>query len=300
MSPQRAGGRFAPTPSGALHAGSLVAAVGSWMEARRRGGSWHLRFDDLDRPRVAAGAEAAIRACLQAFGLHWDSTSHQSLRRPLYHAMLHALQRTGLVYPCACSRREIELAGRPGADGPIYPGTCRTGMPAGRPARVLRLRVSGPVCFTDLLQGAQRLDLEALGGDFPLYRLDGTYSFHLATAVDDACQGFDPVVRGADLLETTARQILVQRLLGLPSPAYLHLPVAVDTTGAKLSKQTRAAPLDPGQPLPALRQALAFLGQDPPPATITDLAAFWRDALARWDPGRIAPVRTLVWPPARP
>lgn len=259
-------GRFAPTPSGPLHFGSMLAAIGSWCDARANRGVWQLRMDDIDPPRVAAGAIDEILRCLRAFALDWDGDIvYQSRRADAYHAALHVLRKRAPVFACACSRREIGEAGLAGADGALYPGTCRGGLPPGRAARALRLRVDqAEIVFEDALQGNTAQRLETQVGDFVLYRADHVYSYHLACAVDDAEQGITHVVRGADLLDSTPRQIHLQHLLGLPTPEYLHLPVVVDESGAKLSKQTLARPVDASRPAPVIHDALKLLGQQPP------------------------------------
>jgi glutamyl-Q tRNA(Asp) synthetase len=279
-------GRFAPSPTGPLHFGSLVAAVGSFLEARTRGGEWLVRMEDLDPLRVAPGADEAILGALRACGLEWDgAVVHQSARTEARHAALHRLRQAGLVYPCACSRREIADSALAGTEGPIYPGTCRGGLPEGKTARALRLSTLGAAAdFEDAVQGRMVHDFERESGDFVLYRADGVHAYQLAVVVDDAEQGITDVVRGADLLGSTPRQIHLQRLLGLPRPRYAHLPVAVNPAGEKLSKQTHAAPLDPARPLPALVAALAFLGQQPPPELArATLKHFWDWALPSWD-----------------
>jgi glutamyl-Q tRNA(Asp) synthetase len=268
-------GRFAPSPTGPLHFGSLVAALASWLDARAAGGRWLLRIEDLDQPRVQPGAADAIQRALESFALYWDGeVVFQSRRTALYE---EALRRLGeKVYGCGCSRREIadstlSLA----ADGAaIYPGTCRAGLPPGRTARALRVRSDGDtVRFVDRVQGPQAQDVAREVGDFVLRRADGPFAYQLAVVVDDAEQGVTDVVRGADLLDSTARQILLQRLLGLPTPRYLHVPVAVDAAGEKLSKQAGALPA-----APSLRKALAFLGQ-PPTESLAEAVRHWNPAL---------------------
>lgn len=289
-------GRFAPTPSGPLHFGSMLAAIASWCDARAHGGNWQLRIDDLDPPRVAAGASDDILRCLASFGLHWDGdVVYQSRRGDAYHAALHRLREHGHVFACACSRREIAEGGLAGIDGAVYPGTCRDGLPEGRAARALRLRVQDvTVGFDDALQGRVEQQLASQVGDFVLFRADHVYSYHLACVVDDAEQGVTEVVRGADLLDSTPRQIYLQRLLGLATPAYLHLPVIVDAGGAKLSKQTLAQPVDASDPLPVLLDAMTLLGQQPPAplarATIGE-ALDW--AVAHWQRARLPAVRSV-------
>jgi glutamyl-Q tRNA(Asp) synthetase len=286
-------GRFAPTPSGPLHFGSLVAAAGSYLEAKSRGGEWRVRVDDLDPPRVAPGATDSILHCLEAFGFEWDGpVLYQSRRLPAYHAALHRLGLLGVVYPCACTRREIADSAIPGAGNPLYPGTCRNGFPPSRSARALRLNVRGmQIELDDRVLGRQHRNLERETGDFILYRADRVYAFHLASAVDDGEQGMTDVVRGADLLESSLRQAQLLRLLELPVPRYLHLPVAVDQRGEKLSKQAKAAPIDPGRPLAALKAVWRFLNQALPDDldAAATVAEFWRYAIKRWDLARVGP-----------
>jgi glutamyl-Q tRNA(Asp) synthetase len=311
-------GRFAPSPTGPLHFGSLVAAVGSYLEAKCHDGLWLLRMEDLDAPREQPGAAEAILRTLEACGMGWDGKIvYQSRRKDAYRAALEHLQAKGLTYACGCSRREIadsvlafapargaSAAHRPllaqaragGAgseavqDGAlIYPGTCRNGLAPGKAPRATRLRVDDTAIeFKDLVQGSIRQALAAAAGDFVLLRADGLYAYQLAVVVDDAEQQITDVVRGADLLDSTPRQIYLQRLLGLPTPRYLHLPAAVNAGGEKLSKQTRAAPVDERDPVPALAQALRFLGQAPPERLQrATLAEFWDWAIANWSAERI-------------
>ena len=292
-------GRFAPTPSGPLHFGSIVAALGSRLEARAHAGLWRLRIDDLDPPRVLRGAVDRILRCLEALGFEWDGeVLYQSRRRDAYHAALHRLREGGLVYPCCCSRKDIVEAAVAGAEGPIYPGTCRHGSASGRPARALRVRTAGArVRFEDGVLGAQDRDLERDAGDFVLYRADAVFAFHLASAVDDAQQGMTHVVRGADLLESSARQLWLIRALGFSAPRYAHLPVATDSSGQKLAKQSRAAPVDPSRPAQALWPALRFLGQHPPTELARGSAAdIWQWAHAHWRLDRVPRATSLPAP----
>lgn len=278
-------GRFAPTPSGPLHFGSMVAAVGSFLDARSRGGTWLVRIDDLDPPRAVPGAADAILRCLDAFGMHWDGTVvYQSTRNDAYHAALHQLRQSGRTYPCACSRKEISDAGLAGVEGAVYPGTCRNGLATGREARALRVRTDGALVeFHDGLQGDVRQDLQGEIGDFVVYRADQVFAYHLACAVDDAGQGITDVVRGADLISSTPRQIHLQKLLGLPTPAYLHLPVAVNGAGEKLSKQTLARAVTDDDPAPTLARVLQFLGLPPPAQTrAAGLHELWAWAIQNW------------------
>jgi glutamyl-Q tRNA(Asp) synthetase len=289
-------GRFAPTPSGPLHFGSIVAALGSYLEARTRGGRWHVRIDDLDPPRVVPGAADNILRCLEALGFEWDGeVTWQSQRRAAYHAAFHRLLGAGLVYPCACSRTEIAAVARMGVDGPVYPGTCRAGLAPGRAARAWRIRTDGAIVrLEDGVLGSQVRDLAHESGDFALYRADDVYGFHLAAAVDDAEQGMTDVVRGADLLESSARQIWVLECLGLNVPRYAHLPVAVDSQGQKLSKQTHAAPVDATQAVATLCRVLEFLGQEPPAAlTLATPDEVWGWARANWSLARVPRIHSL-------
>ncbi len=259
-------GRFAPSPTGPLHFGSLVAAVGSYLEAKTRGGSWFLRMEDVDAPRCSAAAAAEILRQLEACGLHWDGEIvWQSRRSQVYAAALDRLKASGRVFACACSRRELADSAIAPDGAAIYPGNCRDGLPPGRTARAWRLRVNtARVDFDDAIQGRIVSDLASEAGDFILLRSDGLFAYQLAVVVDDADAGITHVVRGADLLASTPRQIFLQECLGLPRPAYAHLPVAVNAAGEKLSKQTRAVALDVSRPGPALLAALEFLGQQPP------------------------------------
>jgi len=283
-------GRFAPTPSGPLHFGSMVAAVGSYLDARSQGGTWALRIDDLDPPRVAAGSVDSIFRCLEKFQMAWDGdVVFQSARADAYRNAIDQLRGRGLVYACACSRKEVADAALDGPDGPVYPGTCRNGMHAGRDMRAWRVRTSAvPIAFADLLQGAVSQDLEREIGDYVLLRADDVVAYHLACAVDDGAQGITHVVRGADLLSSTPRQIYLQRLLGLPTPAYLHLPVALNAAGEKLSKQTLARAVDPERAAAVLADVLRFLNH-PPPSEIgaDDLAALWDWAVRHWQRERL-------------
>ena len=278
-------GRFAPSPTGPLHFGSLIAAVGSYLQARKMEGRWLVRMEDLDLPRVVPGAAEAILSTLESFGLFWDDeVLFQSSRFPAYGAALERLEEH--LYPCGCSRAEILRSS--GARG-IYPGTCRHGLPPGKSPRALRLSTRRQeITFRDRIQGRYRQDLEREVGDFVVRRADGLFAYQLAVVVDDAEQGVTEVVRGSDLLDSTPRQILLQRLLGYPTPGYAHLPVITNRQGQKLSKQTHAPPLDRRRPLPALWQALDFLGQRPPRELLDgDLDAFWEWAIAHWDIGEV-------------
>ena len=278
---ERPRGRFAPSPSGRLHFGSLVAALGSFMSARARGGSWLVRMEDIDPPREEPGAAGAILRALERHALEWDGeVLYQSRRGAAYEEALERLRQGGLLYACGCTRREIEAEMPRGPGGPVYTGRCRDGVRAGRAGRALRVRAEGgEVAFEDRLQGRYALHLERQVGDFVVRRADGLYAYQLAVVVDDAAQGITEVVRGCDLIDATPRQLLLQRLLALPTPAYLHLPVALAADGRKLSKQNGAPPLDEGRPAATLAAAWAFLGQRPPP---TEVVAAGAAAFVAW------------------
>ncbi|MEC5399257.1 tRNA glutamyl-Q(34) synthetase GluQRS [Uliginosibacterium sp. H1] len=292
-------GRFAPSPTGPLHFGSLVAALGSCLDARHAGGRWLLRMEDVDAPRCVPGAADTILLQLEALGFEWDGELlWQSRRERHYHAALTRLRDKSAVYPCACTRREMADSALARDGSRRYPGTCRSGLPAGREARAWRLRTQpGVLRFVDLLQGEVSEDLERDVGDFVLLRADGLFAYQLAVVVDDAEQGVTHVVRGADLLDSTLRQIYLQQQLDYPTPQYLHLPVATNMQGEKLSKQTLARALDVTAPARTLAGALRFLGQ-PLPADWADasLAELWRWAIAHWDRARIPRMRAVAWP----
>jgi len=283
-------GRFAPSPTGPLHFGSMVAAVGSFLQACKQNGEWLVRMEDLDPPREAPGAADDILRTLEAFGLHWDGeVVYQSRRGVQYAEALERLKAQGALYPCACSRREIADSSVNGVDGPVYPGTCRDGIAPGRSPRAWRVKVNGQqVEFNDAIQGRLSRNLAQDFGDFIVQRADGFFAYQLAVVVDDAEQGITEIVRGADLIESTPRQIHLQRLLNFPTPYYLHLPVALNAQKEKLSKQTFAAPLDPTRPLPALLQIMRFLRQEVPSELAEgNIEDFWRWSVANWDVARV-------------
>jgi glutamyl-Q tRNA(Asp) synthetase len=284
-------GRFAPTPSGPLHFGSLVAALGSCLDARRQNGAWLLRIEDVDPPRNAPGASDTILRTLEAYGFEWDEpVLYQSQRSKAYQAALESLRRQGRVYPCTCSRKQLAEAAHRGIDGPVYPGTCRN-RPAPAQTAALRLHVpEARIAFTDRQQGRVACAIAGECGDFVLQRADGVYAYHLAVVVDDAEQGINHIVRGADLLTSTPRHIVLQTLLDLPTPDYLHLPVVLDEQGNKLSKQTLAAPIDCRSPLPSLLQAAAFLGMYAD-QQLQNLNEFWEWAVPAWSHRPIEPLR---------
>ena len=288
-------GRFAPSPTGPLHAGSLVAALASFLDARAHGGRWLLRIEDLDPPREQPGAARSIVDTLAAYGFEHDGPiEYQSRRHAHYQEAFERLQAAGFVYPCACTRREIADSvarqghGRERHGELVYPGTCRDGITGGRAPRAWRVRVDDAVIdWTDRSGLVFHEHLADEVGDFVLRRADGLWAYQLAVVVDDADQGVTDVVRGADLIGSTARQIHLQRLLGHPTPRYLHLPVVTDAHGEKLSKQTGATALDMRDPLPALERALGHLGLRGTGADT--LGAFWREAVRLWREAWAAP-----------
>ncbi|MFN0299911.1 MAG: tRNA glutamyl-Q(34) synthetase GluQRS [Burkholderiales bacterium] len=302
-------GRFAPSPTGPLHFGSLIAALGSFLDARANGGDWLVRIEDLDPPREIPGAADRILSTLDAFGLEWTGkVLYQSTRHPAYEAALDALRARGTTYRCYCTRKEIAdaIARRtPRADAPssvaasllnlgtthelVYPGTCRASARVRRRSFAERVHVDAPAtAFQDAVQGTIEQELAREVGDFVVKRADGLFAYQLAVVVDDAYQGITDVVRGADLLDSTPRQIFLGRALGYAPIQYLHLPVAVNASGEKLSKQTRARAIDPTMaPAATLCAALRFLGQDPP-----------RDAIS-WAPREVLTWGVVNWQRAK-
>lgn len=288
-------GRFAPSPTGPLHFGSLVAAAGSYLDAKSRHGEWLVRIEDLDPPRMLAGAADDILHTLEALGLHWDgAVMYQSQRGESYREALNELQHQGVLYSCNCSRREIADSALNASSSLVYPGYCRNGMRPGRSDYALRVKSDDlTIQFHDRLQGHYVQQLAAEVGDFVLRRADGLYAYQLAVVVDDAAQNISDIVRGADILDSTPRQIYLQQLLGLATPSYLHLPVVVNVRGEKLSKQTLAPAVEVASPLPLLFEVLEFLGQDPPRELLQgDLDSLWSWAIAHWAVAKIPAQRT--------
>lgn len=283
-------GRFAPTPSGYLHFGSLVAALASWLDARAAGGRWLVRMEDLDPPREVAGAQAAILQTLDSYGLHWDGeVVYQSLRHAAYQQVIDRLLAQGLAYACTCSRKQLEPY-----QG-IYPGTCRN---AGHTTEDAAIRVRVPELlyrFEDRVQGAYSQHLGRESGDFVIRRRDGLYAYQLAVVLDDAWQGVTDIVRGADLLDSTPRHLYLQELLGLPQPRYLHVPLIIQPDGNKLGKSYRSPPLDPDQAAPLLVRALRALGQAPEAdladGSVQDVLGW---GVAHWNSDAIPRVRTVA------
>lgn len=277
-------GRFAPSPSGPLHFGSLVAALGSYLEARSHQGKWLLRMEDIDPPRERAGAADDILRTLEGFGFEWDGeVLYQSRRSEAYRLALDELAAREQIYACQCSRKEVASAGLIGIDGPRYPGTCRGTPPFSRWQAAIRLQTESlEIGFEDALCGPHRQHIADEVGDFILRRVDGIFAYQLAVVIDDAHQGITHVVRGADLLDSTPRQIYLQQILGYPTPHYTHLPLVLNAQGLKLSKQANDLAVERKNPLPALLAALAFLNQplpDEPPGSVEE---FWRWAIEQW------------------
>ena len=295
-------GRFAPSPTGPLHLGSLLAAVGSWLDARAAGGEWLLRIEDIDPPREPAGASDQILRALEAFALHWDGpVLFQGRSREAFDVALQQLQEAGWAYPCDCSRSDIAAANRAlGREAhQVYPGTCRARRVGPGSTKVLRVRTTGDdLGIEDRLQGAFRQRLEEDVGDFVVRRREGFIAYQLAVVVDDAAQGITDVVRGIDLLDSTPRQLWLQRLLGLPTPRYMHLPIIVAAGGEKLSKQTGAPALDLARASELAWQVLDCLGQAPPPELRGAAPAeLWAWAVPRWRPQQLAGSRSIPVPP---
>ncbi|MEX1201329.1 MAG: tRNA glutamyl-Q(34) synthetase GluQRS [Methylophaga sp.] len=291
-------GRFAPSPTGPLHFGSLLAATASFLDARAHQGQWLLRMEDLDKPREVAGAADDILRTLTAFGFQWDGeVVYQSQQLQRYQAILEHLQQQQLVYPCGCSRREIADIAKAGSDGLIYPGICRNGL-QGKPARSWRLLVPEvAISVEDKIQSIVQQHLSHDVGDFILRRADGIFAYQLAVVADDAWQGVTHIVRGADLLESTPRQVLLQRYLNYSEPSYAHLPVATDHGGRKLSKQNRAEPVRIEENGRVLCEVLTLLGLQPPTdlgtATLTDI---WAWAIQHWHIDKVPRCRRLLAP----
>lgn len=283
-------GRFAPTPSGYLHFGSLMAALASYLDARAVGGRWLLRMEDLDPPREIPGAQTAILTALENYGFEWDGCMiRQSERQEAYADGVRQLLERHLAYPCNCSRKE--LAGQA-----VYPGYCRNRSDLPRDGDVaIRLKVpQQDITFTDRVQGVFSQNLERDVGDFVIRRRDGLFAYQLAVVLDDGWQGVTDIVRGADLLDSTPRQLYLQRLLGLPQPRYLHVPLIVQPDGQKLGKRYRSPPLEARQASPLLLRALHALGQQPDKALLGARPREIMDwAIANWDSERIPRVQTL-------
>ncbi len=288
-------GRFAPSPTGPLHFGSLVAAVAGYLQARSRGGRWSLRIEDVDRHRCRPRWAEAIPAALRTLGMAWDGpVTFQSRHGARYREALDRLRAQGLLYACRCSRRTLARIAPRGPLGPVYPGLCREAGLVDGPQRALRLRVAGVERAFDPVMGTLAQDLERELGDFVLRRADGLFAYQLAVVVDDLVQGITEVVRGADLWDNTPRQRYLARCLGGEFPSTVHVPVAVDDLGRKLSKSSGAAALDLARPGAEVVRALTFLGQDPPAELArAPLEEIWDWAIAHWDLRRIPRQREI-------
>lgn len=296
--PTRYRGRFAPSPTGDLHLGSLLTATASYLEARVRHGEWLVRIENIDPPREVPGSAGRMLDTLERFGFQWHGTPlYQSTRTAAYEEAASRLLDAGHAYACGCSRSDIARdAFRHGEEGPIYPGTCRHGLPPGKSARALRVRVpeNGLLCFEDGLQGHVCQDLARDIGDFVIRRADGPFAYQLAVVVDDAAQGITHVVRGADLLLSTPRQIWLYRLLDFTPPSFLHVPLIKDADGRKLSKQLKSIPVDPANPVASLVHALELLRQSPPASLMrATLAEVWEWAEQNWSLERLKGVAEI-------
>ncbi len=291
-------GRFAPSPTGPLHFGSLVAAVASYCDAKVNHGKWLLRIEDLDKPREIAGAADTILRQLEAFGFEWDGEIiYQSQRHAFYTEAFQQLNAQHLLYPCTCTRKEITDSSQQwGIEGVIYPKTCLTHALKPLAPSAWRIKTNAtPIQFEDAIQGTLSQQLNEAVGDFILKRADGLFAYQLAVVVDDAAQGITHIVRGADLLASTPRQIYLQQLLQLNTPHYAHVPLACNAAGEKLSKQTLAKSIDASQANQRLLEALSFLGQHPPDelknATMADL---WHWAMTYWQLENVPKIKNMV------
>lgn len=295
MPPPRYRGRFAPTPSGPLHLGSLLTALASWLQARSQSGSWLLRIDDLDRERCAPGATDEIQRQLEAHALLWDEAPRcQSQHVAAYTDALERLRTSGRVYACACTRATIRAESRHGVDGPVYSGRCRdASLPDA--GHALRLRAgAGQLTLDDRWQGRQRRDIERDIGDFAIWRRDGAPGYHLACAVDESAMAITEVIRGSDLLGSTFMQLRVMTLLGLPPPRYGHVPVLTTGDGRKLSKQNHATAISAAEAGKNLWRCATWLGQQPPAELCRASAHTVLDwTLANWRPDRVPASRCL-------
>ncbi len=291
-------GRFAPSPSGPLHFGSLLAATASYLQARQQQGEWWLRIEDIDPPREVKGASQQIIDTLALYGFEWDNLTYQSQRLALYQGYLEKLQQASLTYPCACSRKEIQqFNAQQSKPAGLYPGTCRSGL-NGKMARSIRIKITAPIqTLHDTIQGSQTSDLSRTTGDFILKRADGLFSYQLAVAIDDSTQGMTQIVRGYDLHASSFCQQYIQQVLGLDSPDYAHIPVAVTPDGIKLSKQSAAQDIATQPPRQVLWQALTILGQQPPANLKTQsLKHLWQWGFANWNLSSVPQAQSVLSP----
>ena len=292
-------GRFAPSPTGSLHFGSLIAAVCSYLEAKSHNGKWLLRIENLDKPRETPAASHEILKSLEILGMEWDhEVFYQDQRKDTYENILTILNKRKLTYSCTCTRKEIADSSITGISGQIYAGTCRNNVQNKNRPSAIRIKTDNNIIeFEDSIHGliSQRLENET--GDFILRRSDGIYAYQLAVVADDATQGITNIVRGADLLDSTPRQIYLQKLLGYSTPTYMHFPIAVNNQGEKLSKQNKATLLDVSNPVKQLIEAANFLGQEPPIELLgNNVSSFWKWAIENWHPERIYKRRTIPFP----
>ena len=289
-------GRFAPSPTGRLHFGSLIAAVGSYLDAKSHNGKWLIRIENLDKPREIPAVSNDILRTIETLGMEWDhEIIYQSNRKDAYEDALAILNKHRLTYTCTCTRKEIADSSIVGISGQIYAGTCRSKVRNKDHSGAIRIKTDNNIIeFDDYLYGLISQRLERDIGDFILRRSDGIYAYQLAAVVDDAAQGISNVVRGADLLDSTPRQIYLQKILGYSTPTYMHLPVVVNKEGKKLSKQTREALLDISNPVKQLIEAIRFLGQEPPIELLeNNVSSFWQWAIKNWCPEKIHKKRTI-------
>lgn len=278
-------GRFAPSPSGPLHFGSLVAALASYLDARKQLGEWLVRIEDVDETRTVKGAADDILRTLEKLGFEWDGpVVYQSQRKDLYREAIDSLLMSQQAYYCSCSRTDIARIAKHSMHGLIYPGTCRSARPPTRSTHSIRLLTNDrPITFLDRILGEQTQRIESEVGDFIIRRADGYTAYQLAVVLDDDDQAINQVVRGADLLHSTARQIYLQQLLGFTSPGYAHTPLVLDEQGRKLSKQDRAHPVSREDPLASLLAAWAFLTGEQNPPDVHKLGEFWQWTLLNWN-----------------
>ncbi len=282
-------GRFAPSPTGPLHFGSLVAAVGSYLEAKKNSGKWLLRIEDIDPPREVTGATTSIIKILEEFGFEWDGDIlYQSQRYDIYQEYVDKLITESQAYPCGCSRKEIAAASSRSANGMVYPGTCRDGLNDKEPRSTRLLTENINIHFKDQVQGEIIQNLEADSGDYIIRRADGLYAYNLAVVIDDQLSGVTDIVRGYDLLPCTCQHIYLQRVLHFATPSYTHLPIAVNDSGQKLSKQNLAKEVNSTQRVKTLYDAITFLNQAPDKSLLnSELQDIWEWAITNWDIGKI-------------
>jgi len=283
-------GRFAPSPTGPLHFGSLLAAISSYAPARQAQGKWLVRIEDVDLPRCDSNSTKSILTALDAYGMHWDEEIiYQSQRNKYYQAALDTLSHKNSTYHCACTRKEINKINPSTGSTHIYPGTCKNGIPEGKTARSIRIRTnSTTISFDDCVQGTFAQNIANEVGDFIIKRADDLFAYQLAVVVDDEEQGITDIVRGSDMLDSTPRQIFLQQQLGYFTPRYTHIPLAINSGGQKLSKQTKAPAIKIDDPRPTLINALNFLHQQvPSELRDTDIETIWQWVIQNWSTNNI-------------